>query len=87
MLPDPPTRLAQFPHRAEVEAHYAALTGFDLSRRDFYVAFGWWKQACIVEGVYARLLKGAGGGMRGAVPEKAAALVERYLARAAALVL
>jgi hypothetical protein len=32
-------------------------------------------------------LKGAGGGMRGAVPEKAAALVERYLDRAAALVL
>ena len=87
VLPDPPTRLAQFPHRAEVESHYAALTGFDLSRRDFYVAFGWWKQACIVEGVYARLLKGAGGGMRGAVPEKAAALVERYLERAAALVL
>ena len=87
VLPDPPTRLPQFPQRAEVEAHYAALTGFDLSTRDFHRAFAWWKQACIVEGVYARLLKGAGGGMRGAVPEKAAALVERYLQRAAALVL
>ncbi len=87
VLPDPPTRLPQFPRRAEVEAHYAALTGFDLSTRDFHRAFAWWKQACIVEGVHARLLKGAGGGMRGAVPEKAAALVERYLAEAATLVL
>jgi len=87
VLPDPPTRLPQFPRRSEVEACYAGITGFDLSQRDFHLAFGWWKQACIVEGVYARLLKGAGGGMRGAVPEKAAALVERYLDRAAALVL
>ena len=85
VLPDPPTRLPHFPRRTEVEAHYAQITGFDLSQRDFHLAFGWWKQACIVEGVYARLLKGAGGGMRGAVPERAAAQVERYLARAAAL--
>ncbi len=87
VLPDPPTRLPQFPRRSDVEAHYAQITGFDLSQRDFYTGFGWWKQACIVEGVYARLLKGAGGGMRGAVPEKAAALVERYLDRAASLLL
>jgi aminoglycoside phosphotransferase (APT) family kinase protein len=87
VIPDPPTRLPQFPRRAEVEAHYAALTGFDLSARDFYLGFGWWKQACIVEGVHARLLKGAGGGMRGATPERAAALVELYLAQAAARVL
>lgn len=87
VLPDPPTRLPQFPVRAEVEAHYAAITGFDLSARDFHRAFAWWKQACIVEGVYARLLKGAGGGMRGASPERAAALVECYLDAAAALVL
>lgn len=87
VLPDPPTRMPQFPRRAEVEAHYAALTGFDLSARDFHLGFGWWKQACIVEGVHARLLKGAGAGMRGASPERAAALVERYLDAAASLVL
>ena len=87
VIPDAPTRAPQFPRRAEVEAHYTELTGFDLSRRDFYLGFGWWKQACIVEGVYARLLKGAGGGMRNASPERAAALVERYLERAATLVL
>jgi aminoglycoside phosphotransferase (APT) family kinase protein len=87
VLPDPPTRLPQFPRRAEVEAYYAELTGFDLRRRDFFLGFGWWKQACIVEGVHARLLAGAGGGMRNASPERAAALVERYLAHAASLVL
>jgi aminoglycoside phosphotransferase (APT) family kinase protein len=87
VLPDPPTRQPQFPLRAELEALYADLTGFRLDAREFYLAFSWWKQACIVEGVYARLLRGAGGGMRGASPERAAALVERYLAKAAALAL
>jgi aminoglycoside phosphotransferase (APT) family kinase protein len=87
VIPDAPTRLPQFPRRAEVEAHYASLTGFSLARRDFYMGFGWWKQACIVEGVHARLLAGAGGGMRNASPERAAALVERYLERAQELVL
>lgn len=87
VLPDPPTRQPQFPRRAELEAHYAELTGFALHARGFYLAFSWWKQACIVEGVHARLLQGAGGGMRGASPERAAALVDRYLAKAAALAL
>jgi aminoglycoside phosphotransferase (APT) family kinase protein len=87
VIPDAPTCAPQFPRRAEVEAYYADLTGFDLSRRDFYRAFGWWKQACIVEGVHARLLRGAGGGMHNASPERAAVLVERYLGQAAALVL
>ena len=49
----------------------------------FYTAFGWWKQACIVEGVYARLVKGASGGMKTAPPEQVARIVERYLERAA----
>ena len=29
---------------------------------DFYIAFGYWKLACILEGVYARYAAGAGGG-------------------------
>ncbi len=48
------------------------------------MAFGWWKQACIVEGVYARLMKGAAGGMKTAPPAQVAAIVERYLDCAAA---
>ena len=83
-LPDPPTRLPQFPRRAEVVACYEEMTGQALPHAAFYTAFGWWKQACIVEGVYARLVKGAGGGMKTAPPEQVARIVERYLDRAAA---
>jgi aminoglycoside phosphotransferase (APT) family kinase protein len=82
-LPDPPTRLPQFPRRAEVVACYEEVTGQALPHAEFYTAFGWWKQACIVEGVYARLVKGASGGMKTAPPEQVARIVERYLARAA----
>ena len=35
--------------------------GRDVSSIDFYVAFGYWKLACIVEGVYARYAGGAMG--------------------------
>ena len=35
--------------------------GRDLSQIDFYVAFGYWKLACILEGVYARYAGGAMG--------------------------
>ena len=40
---------------------YAEVSGRDLAELDFYVAFGFWKLACIVEGVYARYLGGALG--------------------------
>ena len=36
-----------------------------------------------MEGVYARLVKGASGGMKTAPPEQVARIVERYLERAA----
>jgi len=82
-LPDPPTRAPGFPRRAELMQRYAELTGFDLSSADFYIAFGWWKQACIVEGVYSRLVKGGTGGMGVMQPERVARVVESYLERAA----
>jgi aminoglycoside phosphotransferase (APT) family kinase protein len=47
--------------RAEVAARYAEVSGRDIGRLDFYVAFGYWKLACILEGVYARYLGGALG--------------------------
>ena len=40
---------------------YAEVSGRDVSGLDFYVAFGYWKLACILEGVYARYLGGALG--------------------------
>lgn len=62
-LPDAPTTAPAFPRRREVISDYERATGFDLSDYPFYEAFSWWKQACIVEGVYARRLRGSQGGM------------------------
>ncbi|MGI8329666.1 phosphotransferase family protein [Actinomadura scrupuli] len=45
--------------RREFTAHYAALTGFDLSDLDFYVAFGCYKLAVVLEGIHARFLQHA----------------------------
>jgi aminoglycoside phosphotransferase (APT) family kinase protein len=50
-----------FPDRAELLSAYAAASGRDLSSIDFYVAFAYWKLACILEGVYARYRAGAKG--------------------------
>jgi aminoglycoside phosphotransferase (APT) family kinase protein len=44
---------------AEFGARYAALTGFDLTNLDFYVAFGCYKLAVILEGIHARFLQRA----------------------------
>lgn len=59
----PPTLAPGFMRREQVKQLYAARSGRDLSCLDYYVVFCWWKQACIVEGVYARLKAGARGGM------------------------
>jgi len=60
-LPSSPTVLPGFPSRKEIADRYAERSGRDLSRLDFYVAFGYWKLACIIEGVYARYVGGAMG--------------------------
>ncbi|GJM39177.1 MAG: acyl-CoA dehydrogenase [Acidimicrobiales bacterium] len=85
-LPDAPTTSPTFPRRAEVIRAYETATGFDLSDYPFYEAFSWWKQACIVEGAYARRLKGSQGGMAQAGPVSAIAdRVDAMLDRADAL--
>ena len=48
------------PRAQEMPARYAEQSGRDVSQLDFYVAFGYWKLACILEGVYARYVGGAG---------------------------
>jgi len=53
-----------FMSRAELKERYAAGSGRDISALDFYVAFGYWKLACILEGVHARYAGGAMGGDR-----------------------
>jgi len=59
-----PTTLPGFQRRADIAARYAELAGRDLGRLDYYVAFGYWKLACILEGVYARYVAGAMGSDR-----------------------
>ncbi len=62
-----PTTLPGFPSRAEMRSVYAARSGRDLSHLDYYVAFGYWKLACILQGVYARYVGGAAAGDRSSV--------------------
>jgi aminoglycoside phosphotransferase (APT) family kinase protein len=50
-----------FCNRADLAERYGRVTGVDLSQLDYYVAFAFWKLACILEGVYARYLGGALG--------------------------
>lgn len=50
-----------FLDRAELARRYTEVSGRDTSQLDFYVAFAYWKLACILEGVYARYLGGALG--------------------------
>ena len=55
------TALPGFPRGPEIAETYARGSGRDLSELDFYVAFGYWKLAAILEGVYARSAAGAYG--------------------------
>ena len=50
-----------FLNRAALAERYGRVTATDLSQLDYYVAFAFWKLACILEGVYARYLGGALG--------------------------
>ncbi len=51
--------------RKDIVEHYTKVSGRDVSALPFYTAFGYWKLACIMQGVYARYLGGAGGGDTG----------------------
>jgi aminoglycoside phosphotransferase (APT) family kinase protein len=70
-----PTTVPGFPRRAEIQARYQAASGRDLGRLDFYVAFGYWKLACILQGVYARYVGGAAAGDRSSVEGFATSIV------------
>jgi aminoglycoside phosphotransferase (APT) family kinase protein len=41
---------------------YAKASGRDLSNISYYIALGYWRFACILQGVYARYVEGGGGG-------------------------
>jgi aminoglycoside phosphotransferase (APT) family kinase protein len=51
------TTAAGFLTRQQIAARYATLTGRDLSRLDYYMAFGCFKLAVVLEGIHARFLQ------------------------------
>jgi aminoglycoside phosphotransferase (APT) family kinase protein len=56
-----PTLAAGFTTRAALLERYAERSGRDVSDIPFFVAFSFWRLACILEGVLARILSGARG--------------------------
>jgi aminoglycoside phosphotransferase (APT) family kinase protein len=56
-----PTLAEGFPRRADLAKRYAEVSGRDVSQLDYYIGFGYWKLACILEGVYARYKGGSMG--------------------------
>ena len=72
-----------FADRAELAQRYAETSGRDISQLPFYVAFGYWKLACILEGVYARYVGGALGARDRADLEPFARQVEAAASSAA----
>jgi aminoglycoside phosphotransferase (APT) family kinase protein len=61
MLSGTPTVAPGFPTRAHLLARYGERSGTDLSRIDYYIAFGSWKLACIAEGILTRYSAGVMG--------------------------
>jgi aminoglycoside phosphotransferase (APT) family kinase protein len=59
------TGLPGFLTRDRLAAAYAARSSLDLSALPYYVAFGRWRLACIIEGVYVRYASGAMGDQGG----------------------
>ena len=78
-----PTALPGFATRAQLTDRYAAASGLDVSSVPYYCAFGIWKLACILQGVYVRYAGGAAAGDRSGVDQFADTVVhlgERALA-------
>jgi aminoglycoside phosphotransferase (APT) family kinase protein len=64
-----PTTAKGFATRDQVLEAYASHSSLDLSHVAYYQAFGYWKLACIMQGVFARYSAGAAGGDQGSVTE------------------
>jgi len=74
-----PTTAPGFSTRSQVLDAYADASGADVSQVNFYEAFGYWKLACILQGVFARYAAGAGAGDSSSVdafPKHVALLAE-----------
>lgn len=64
-----PTTAPGFATRDQVLDAYARHSDLDLGRIAYYRAFGYWKLACILQGVFARYRAGATAGDQGSVTE------------------
>jgi aminoglycoside phosphotransferase (APT) family kinase protein len=83
-----PTALPGFATRTQLTERYAAASGLDVSHVPYYCAFGIWKLACILQGVYVRYAGGAAAGDRSGVDQFADTVIrlgERALADVEAL--
>ena len=58
-----------FSTRRDVLEAYTEASGLDTSQISYYMAFGYWKLACILQGVYARYVAGATAGDTGSVED------------------
>lgn len=58
----PASALDGFSSVKELRDRYAAASGRDVSDVGYYMAFGYWRLACILQGVYARYVGGAAAG-------------------------
>ncbi len=64
-----PTTAEGFYTRDQILAAYANQSSLDVSHVSFYQAFGYWKLACIMQGVFARYSAGATAGDQASVGE------------------
>lgn len=64
-----PTTAPGFITRAQLLEAYARHSSLDLSGVAYYQSFGYWKLACILQGVYARYRAGATAGDQGSVAD------------------
>jgi aminoglycoside phosphotransferase (APT) family kinase protein len=62
-----PTTAPGFSTREQVKERYDSVSDLDVSGVGYYMAFGYWKLGCILQGVYARYVAGAGAGDQGSV--------------------
>ena len=69
-----PTTLPGFATRSDLLDWYANASGLEVSGVSYYMAFGLWKLACILQGVYVRYAGGAAAGDRSGVDQFAASV-------------
>ena len=82
-LDSPPTLAGGFASRRELVDGYIEATGRDFAELDYFVAFSYWRLACILEGVYSRYLADAMGSARPASLDKFEAAFDILTQRAA----